>query len=46
MLCDKFGWNWPDGSGEEDENVKSLPTDGQMTDNRLSEKTHPSRKNL
>ena len=29
MLCAKFGWNWPSGSGEEDENVKSLPTDGQ-----------------
>ena len=24
MLCGKFGWNWPGGSGEEDENVKSL----------------------
>ena len=24
MLCAKFGWNWPSGSGEEDENVKSL----------------------
>ena len=24
MLCVKFGWNWPSGSGEEDENVKSL----------------------
>ena len=24
MLCAKFGWNWPTGSGEEDENVKSL----------------------
>ena len=24
MLCGKFGWNWPSGSGEEDENVKSL----------------------
>ena len=23
MLCAKFGWNWPSGSGEEDENVKS-----------------------
>ena len=22
MLCAKFGWNWPSGSGEEDENVK------------------------
>ena len=24
MLCAKFGWNWPSGSGEEDENMKSL----------------------
>ena len=24
MLCAKFGWNLPNGSGEEDENVKSL----------------------
>ena len=24
MLCAKFGWNWPSGSWEEDENVKSL----------------------
>ena len=24
MLCAKFGWNWSSGSGEEDENVKSL----------------------
>ena len=24
MICAKFGWNWPCGSGEEDENVKSL----------------------
>ena len=23
-LCVKFGWNWPSGSGEVDENVKSL----------------------
>ena len=29
MLWAKFGWNWPSGSGEEDENVKSLQTDGQ-----------------
>ena len=29
MLCAKFGWNWPSGSGKEDENVKSLQTDGQ-----------------
>ena len=24
MICAKFGWNWSNGSGEEDENVKSL----------------------
>ena len=24
MLCAKFGWNWPHGSGEKDEKVKSL----------------------
>ena len=24
MLCVMFGWNWPSGSGEEDENKKSL----------------------
>ena len=29
MLCAKFGWNWLSGSWEEDENVKSLQTDGQ-----------------
>ena len=28
ILCAKFGWNWPSGSGDEDENVKSLQTDG------------------
>ena len=42
MLCAKFGWNWPGGSGEEVENVKSLQTDKrtdrQMTVNRRSEK--------
>ena len=32
MLCAKFDWNWPSGSGE-DENVKSLQTDRQ-TDGR------------
>ena len=42
-LC-QFGWNWPStrGSGEEDENVKSLQTEGQTdrqtTDDRWSEK--------
>ena len=25
MLCAKFCWNWSGGSGEEHENVKSLP---------------------
>ena len=36
MLCAKFawnrpnGWNWPSGSWEENENVKSLQTDGQQ----------------
>ena len=24
MLCAKFGWTWPSGSGNEDDNVKSL----------------------
>ena len=46
MLCAKFGWNWPSGSGEEDENVKSLQMDTQTdrqtgrqtTDDRWSEK--------
>ena len=33
MLPAKFGWNWPSGSGEEVENVKSL-TDGQTDDGR------------
>ena len=38
ILCAKFGWNWPSGSGEEDENVKSLQTDRQTTHDRWSEK--------
>ena len=25
MLCAKFGWNWPCGSGGENKNVRSLP---------------------
>ena len=33
MLCVKFGWNWPSGSGEEDEHVKILQTD-RRTDRR------------
>ena len=32
MLCAKFIWNWPSGSGQEDDIVKSLQTDdGQQT---------------
>ena len=31
MHCAKFGWNWPSGSGEEDENVKRDENDGQRT---------------
>ena len=31
MLCAKFVLNWPSSSGEEDENAKSLRTDGQTT---------------
>ena len=27
MFCAKFGWNWPRGFAEEDENVKTLQTD-------------------
>ena len=42
MIWPKFGWNWPSGSGKEDENVKSLQTDRhtdrQTTDDRWSEK--------
>ena len=30
MLCAKFSWNWPSGSGE-DEIVESLQTDGRRT---------------
>ena len=36
MLCAKFGWNWPSGSGEEDENVTSLQMDGRTTSNQKS----------
>ena len=40
MLYAKFGWNWPSGSGEEDENVKSLQTDwrsDRQTDGRTDD---------
>ena len=36
MLCAKFGWNWPSGSFEEDENVKSLQTDRRTTGDQKS----------
>ena len=42
MLCAKFGGNWPSGSGEEDENVKGLQTDGQ-TDRRTDGQTSDDR---
>ena len=34
MLCAKFGWIWPSGSGEEDENVKSLRQQQQQQQRR------------
>ena len=38
MLCVKFGWTWPVGSGDEDENVKILwqRTDCDQTSSRPS----------
>ena len=29
ILCAKFGWNWPSGSGEEDEKFTDRRSDGQ-----------------
>ena len=40
--CAKFGWNWTSGSGEEDENVKSLQTDRQ-TEGRTDGQTDDGR---
>ena len=37
MLCAKFRWNWLSGSGEEDENVKSLRQQRQQR-RRLTDK--------
>lgn len=34
MLCAKFGWNLPSGSGEEDENVKIYNSDNAANDDR------------
>ena len=47
MLCAKFGWNWPSGSGEEVKNRKSLQTDGQtdrQTDRRTDRQTTDERR--
>ena len=41
MLCAKLDWSWPNGSGEEDENLKSLQTD-RRTDDRQLEKLESS----
>ena len=38
MFCAKFGWNWPSGSGEEDENVKSLRRRQQRQQRRTTDK--------
>ena len=36
-ICNKFDWNWPSGSGEE-ENAKSLQQQQRTTDKLWSEK--------
>ena len=41
MLCATFNWNWLCGSGEEDENVKSLQTDRQTEGRRTKENRRP-----
>ena len=38
VLCTKFGWNWPSGSGEEDEDVKSSRQRRRTMDKFWSEK--------
>ena len=38
MICSKFGWNWPSGSGEEVENVKVYRQTDRQTDDGRSEK--------
>ena len=42
MHCAKFGLNWPGGSGDEDENVKSLQTanDGQQVIRTAKQEAH------
>ena len=39
MFCAKFGWNWPCGSWAEDENGKSLQTDGRTDGRQLIKKS-------
>ena len=39
MLCAKFGWNLPSGSGEEEENVKNLRTDGRQAIRKAKKKS-------
>ena len=37
MSYQQYGWKWPSGSGEKDDNVKSIQTEGwPMTDNQKS----------
>ena len=49
-LCKEFGWHWPSGSGEEDENVKNLQTYrwtvGWTTDKKVIRKAQVSYKIL
>ena len=40
MLCAKFGWNCHSGSGEEDENVKSLRHRRRLNDNDDRQRTN------
>ena len=35
MLCAEFVLNWPNASGEDDENVKRLETYGETKDGRV-----------
>ena len=37
IFCAKFGWNWPSGFGEEDENVKRLKTMGRCKDRQTDD---------
>ena len=41
MLCAKFGRNWPSGSEEEDEDVKSLLTERQTDGHRTGRQRTP-----